>query len=34
MRILRAVIEIDLTWPVGPASHMSCMVFEGREGQF
>jgi len=34
MRILRAVIEIDLTWPVGPASHMSCMEIEGLEGGF
>ena len=22
---VRVVIEIDLTWPVGPESHMSCM---------
>ena len=28
-KMLRAVTEIDLTWPVGPESHMSCMVFKG-----
>ena len=29
-KMLRAVTEIDLTWPVGPESHMSCMVLDGE----
>jgi hypothetical protein len=31
---VRAVIEIDLTWPVGPESHMSCMEVFGLGGVF
>jgi hypothetical protein len=31
---VRAVIEIDLTWPVGPESHMSCMIILTAGGGF
>ena len=34
IKILRAVTETDLTWPVGPESHMSCMRFEGLGAGF
>ena len=33
-RIWRPVIEIDFNWPVGPASHKSCMIFKGEGGGF